>query len=226
MSEQAGRFILEPEAVKYLAEYDIPYPEHELAPSAEAAAAAAARLGYPVVLKVVSAEVSHKSDVGGVVVGLDNLEAVKDGFEKMTAQVKAAVPEARIEGALVCRQAPPGLEVIVGALEDPVFGPTVMFGLGGVFTEVLRDVVFRIAPLKRLDAAEMIQEIKGYPLLQGARGGRARDVAALRDLLVGVSRLVTDRPKIKELDLNPVRLFAKGLVALDVRVIEKDTSPG
>ena len=134
--------------------------------------------------------------------------------------VRDAVQGAHIEGVLVCRQAPPGLEVIVGALHDATFGPTVMFGLGGVFTEVLEDVTFRVAPLERRDAEEMIREIKGHSLLAGARGQPRYDVSALADLLLAVSQTVTDRPEIRELDLNPVRVFEQGLMVLDVRISE------
>jgi acyl-CoA synthetase (NDP forming) len=138
-------------------------------------------------------------------------------------RVQKAVPNPPIEGVLVCQQAPAGLEVIVGAIDDPVFGATIMFGLGGIFAEVFRDVAFRIAPLERIDAEEMIREIRGYPVLTGTRGQSARDIDRLIDLLMAVSRLVTEKPDTKELDLNPVRLFERGLMALDVRMIEKET---
>ena len=115
-----------------------------------------------------------------------------------------------------------GPEVIVGALDDAMFGPTVMFGLGGIFAEVLRDVTFRVVPLERRDAQEMIREIQGWPLLEGTRGQSGYDVEALIDLLLAVSRLVVERPEIEELDLNPVRLFERGLMALDVRILRRD----
>jgi len=126
---------------------------------------------------------------------------------------------AKLEGALVCRQAEPGLEVIVGALIDQTFGPTVMFGLGGIYTEILQDVSFRIAPFRKWDASKMIREIRGYPLLAGARGSTAIDFDALENLLVSVSNLISEQPHVCELDLNPVRLYPQGLLALDARVL-------
>ena len=142
-----------------------------------------------------------------------------DGFEKMTASVKRAVPSAEISGALVCAMAPQGVEAIVGGLIDPNLGATVMFGLGGIFAEVLKDVSFRCVPLNSLDAEEMIAEIKGYPMLTGARGQTPCDLKAVADLLLAVSRLLQEHPEIQELDLNPVRLYGDGLLALDARIV-------
>jgi acyl-CoA synthetase (NDP forming) len=218
MLETYGHFILEPEAIRLLGEYNIPYPDHKVAQNADEAVACADQMGYPVVLKIVSPDVPHKSDAGGVAVGLKDAEGVRQGFNRVLERVKAAVPGASIEGVLVCRQALDGLEVIVGALHDTTFGPTVMFGLGGIFTEVLKDVAFRVAPLARRDAEQMVSEIRGYPLLAGARGQAEKDVHALVDLLLAVSQLVTEKPEVKELDLNPVRLYEQGLLVLDARV--------
>ncbi|MBW1713813.1 MAG: acetate--CoA ligase family protein, partial [Deltaproteobacteria bacterium] len=157
-----NNFLLEPDGVKIAQKYGVPYPDHGLARSPEEAAALAERLGLPVVLKIVSPEIVHKSDLGGVLVGLASEEEVRRGYEEMTAACGRAVSRSALVGVLVSRQVQEGLEVIVGAIEDAVFGPTVMFGLGGIFTEVFKDVAFRIAPLERLDAEEMIREIKGY----------------------------------------------------------------
>ena len=215
------RFVLEPEAVKYLQKVGIPYPEHGLASSASEAAKIADSMGYPVVLKVVSPDVLHKSDVEGVTVGLVSPEEVSQGYKNLVDRVEENAPGAKITGVLVCRQADEGLEVIIGALIDAVFGPTVMFGLGGIYAEVYKDVTFRIAPLERSDAEEMVREIKGYPLLTGMRGRSGYDVERLIELLLSVSSLIMDRPEIQELDLNPVRLFERGALALDVRIFEK-----
>ncbi|NIN67187.1 MAG: acetyl-CoA synthetase, partial [Anaerolineae bacterium] len=144
---------------------------------------------------------------------------VRQGFATIVERVTSNAPQARIEGVLICKQASSGLEVIVGALEDVTFGPTVMFGLGGIFAEVLRDVTFRVAPLTRHDGEEMVQELRGYPLLTGVRGHPPRDVGALVNLLLSVSQLVMERGNIEELDLNPVRLFEQGLLVLDARMI-------
>ena len=220
MTETTARFVLEPEAIRVLERYGIPYPRHGLARSPEEAARIANDLGYPVVLKVVSPDVVHKSDAGGVVIDLEGADDVRGAYQGMLDAVQNAVQGDRIEGVLVCKQAPPGLEVIVGALHDATFGPTVMFGLGGVLTEVLDDVTFRVAPLERRDAKEMIREIKGHGVVAGARGQPGADVSALADLLLVVAQLVTDHPEIKELDLNPVRVFEQGLMVLDVRISE------
>ena len=222
MTRNPSRVLLEPEAISLISAYGIPYPDHAVARSAKEAAEIADRLSYPVVLKIVSPDALHKSDVGGVVVGLEDARSTAEAYERVVASVRKRVPGADIQGVLVCRQAPDGLEVIVGALDDAMFGPTVMFGLGGIFTEVLKDVTFRIVPLERRDAKEMIREIRGHPLLEGARGQAGYDVEALVELLLAVSRIVTEQPGIEELDLNPVRLFEQGLMALDVRILKRE----
>jgi len=219
-------YVLEPEAVQLLEKYGIPYPAHGFARDAEEAARIAEDLGFPVVLKVVSPDVPHKSDAGGVMVGLGDRARVREGFGAVVSRVSSAVPGAQIAGALVCQEARAGFEVIVGALEDETFGPTVMFGLGGIFAEVLRDVSFRVAPLRRRDAQEMVREIQGYPLLSGARGQAPLDVQALVELLLSVSQLVIDRREIRELDLNPVRVYEHGLLALDARMVMNMNTEG
>jgi acetate---CoA ligase (ADP-forming) len=216
------RFLTETEAIKYLEQYDIPYPDHGFATSAKEAVAIAKRIGYPVALKIVSPQVVHKSDVGGVLTGLGNGREVACGFIALKNRVAKALPDASIEGVLVCQQAPQGLDVIVGGLKDPVLGSAVMFGLGGIFTEVIQDVSFGLVPLSRRDAHEMIREIRGYPLLVGARGQKGYDIEQLAELLLTVSRMIAEQRFIRELDLNPIRLFKKGLTALDVRIIKED----
>jgi acyl-CoA synthetase (NDP forming) len=212
-------FLLEPEAVKILEKYNVPYPEHALVHSADEAVECAGRLGYPVVLKVVSPQVIHKTDLGGVLTGLTDASHVREGFQRIVTSVCSHIPDAHIEAVLVCKQAPDGLEVIVGALYDPCFGPTIMFGLGGIFAEVLRDVVFRLAPLSRQDAVDMVHEVKGYLLIAGLRGQAPCDQEALVELLLAVSKMTVEHAEIKELDLNPVRLYERSLLVLDARVI-------
>jgi acetyltransferase len=217
-----GRFVVEPEAVKYLEQFQIPYPEHGVAHSAEEAVEIAKRIGFPIVLKVVSQDILHKSEAGGVMIGLRSPEEVLDGFKRLSHRVLTAVPNALISGVLVCKQAPEGFEVIVGATDDPLFGPTILFGMGGIFTEAMQDVTFRILPIGRSDAEKMIREIRGYPLLTGLRGKPCCDINQLIDLLLSVSHLVTERAEIKELDLNPVRLHAQNIIVLDVRMMRKE----
>jgi len=216
------RLILEPEAVQLLSRYGIPYPDHGLAHGVDEAVRIADRLGYPVVLKVVSPDVVHKSAAGGVVTGVEHPIGVRDAYKAIAKSVDEIVPGARFEGALVCEQAPQGLEVIVGGLDDPAFGSTVMFGLGGVEVETYKDVTFRIAPLERRDAEEMLEEIEAYPLLTGARSQPRCDLQALVELLLSVSRLLMEHPEIKELDLNPVRLYERGLLVLDARMMVEE----
>ncbi len=162
------------------------------------------------VLKIVSPDIVHKSDVGGVVLNLKSDEEVREAFRKIMNNVKNAAPNAKIVGILIQEMVPDGLEVIVGATRDPSFGPIIMFGLGGIFVEVLKDVSFRIAPLSPRDADEMVREIKSYRILEGYRGMPPRDIEAIKDIILKVSKLMLEVAEIKELDLNPVMLYAKG----------------
>ncbi|MBW1711540.1 MAG: acetate--CoA ligase family protein [Deltaproteobacteria bacterium] len=219
MAEIVGRFVQEPEAVALIESYGLPYPRHGLAHDQQEAARIAAEVGYPVVLKVVSPDIIHKSEAGGVVSGLASGPEVRQAYEDLLSRVGEISGKPRVEGVLVCRQAEEGQEVIVGGLKDDVFGPSLMFGLGGIFTEVMDDVSFRVAPLEKIDALEMISEIKGYPLLTGVRGQAGCDLDRLVELLLAVSRMMTDRPEILELDLNPVRVYRQGLEVLDVRLV-------
>jgi len=221
MEDLIKKLVLETEAIKLINKYDIPYPNHKLALSADEAKKLADSMTYPVVLKIVSPDISHKSDAGGIVLNLNNSQEVEQGYKDLIDSVSINSPTAEISGVLVCEQADDGLELIVGALHDTVFGPTIMFGLGGIFIEVFEDISFRVAPLKRIDAEEMVQEIKGIKILKGIRGQAPKDTDALIELLMSVSRMITEEKSVKELDLNPVRLYEKGLLALDARIIQE-----
>ncbi len=221
MSKKTDTFVLEPKAVKLMEKYSISYPEYGVAKTAREAAAIADKIGYPVVMKIVSFDAPHKSDVGGVLTNLASAKEVQKGYDNIIESVKNALPNAVIEGVMVCSQAKKGVEVIVGATNDPVFGMTLMFGLGGIFTEVLKDVAFRSIPIKPIDAKEMIEEIKGLPMLTGTRGQASCDLDKLKELLLSVSRFIEDTPDITQLDLNPVRVYPDGVKALDVRIIRK-----
>ena len=219
-ARDAGRALLnEVESKQLLEEAGIPTTAARLARSREEAVAIADDLGYPAVLKVVSEDIPHTSDVGGVQLNLADAEAVATAYDRVMESAGAAQPQARIDGVSVQRQARPGTEVIVGMTTDPQFGPVLMFGLGGVLVEVLKDVAFRIVPLEPRDAHEMVREIKGFPLLQGYRGTEPADLSALEDLILNVSRFVEQHPEIDELDLNPVFAYRDGVVAVDARVI-------
>src|SRR6266542_3740152 len=200
-----GRTLLtEIESKQVLQEAGIRVAVAVLAHDANAAAKAAEKMGFPAVLKIISPDITHKSDVGGVRLDLESSEEVERAFDEIMDAVRAAQPDARIDGVAVQRMAPPGTEVIVGMSKDPQFGPVMMFGLGGILVEVLKDVAFRIVPLEPKDAREMVREIKGFPVLEGARGQPPADVAALENLILKLSDFIEDHPEIEELDLNPV----------------------
>ncbi|MDP6633000.1 MAG: acetate--CoA ligase family protein, partial [Dehalococcoidales bacterium] len=173
----------------------------------------------PVVLTLDSTEVQHKTDAGGVKLGLETAAQVEAAYDDIMKSIKKEFPDARIQGVSVQKMARPGVEVIIGISTDTQFGPVLMFGLGGILVEVLKDVSFRIVPLARRDVREMIREIKGYPLLEGYRGQEPVDVDNLEELILKVSSFVEQHPEIEELDLNPVFAYSDGAVAVDARVI-------
>lgn len=215
-----GRTLLnEVEAKQLLRDAGVSVAVTTLARSADEAAQQAEEAGFPVVLKIVSPDISHKSDVGGVKLNLKTADEVRAAYEEIVASAKKHVPDARIEGVAVQHMAPQGTEVIVGMTTDPQFGPVMMFGLGGIMVEVLKDVAFRLVPLEEKDARQMIQEIKGRPILEGVRGQPPADLAALQDTLLKVSKFVEEHPEIRELDLNPVFAYPDGAVAVDARIV-------
>ena len=197
-------------------------PRSEIAATPEDAIKIANRIGYPVVLKIASPDILHKTDVGGVKVGLSNSEEVLDAFELMVYRAQRYVPEARIWGCLVQEMVPAGgLEVLVGMNRDPQFGPLVTFGLGGIFVEALKDVTFRIAPFSRLEAEAMLDEIRARALLDGIRGKPPVDKAAIVEVLLRIGQLVQDFPEIVELDINPLIAYSEdqGAIAIDMRLV-------
>jgi acyl-CoA synthetase (NDP forming) len=219
-----GRTLLdEVEAKAILAEANIPATSTTLAATRDEAQAQAGAMGYPVVLKVVSPDIAHKTDAGGVKLNLANSEAVGAAFDEIMANAKAVVPDAYIKGVSVQQMAKAGTEVIVGMTTDPQFGPVMMFGLGGIMVEVLKDVSFRLVPLTARDAGQMISDIKGKPVLDGVRGSKA-DIAALENTLLKVSQLVEKHPEIRELDLNPVFAYADGAIAVDARIVVSEAA--
>ena len=216
----ASRTLLnEIESKALLSGAGIPVVETKLATSKQEAIAISKKLGYPVALKIVSPEITHKSDVGGVKLGLKTSRQVETAYEEILSAVKQKYPHAVIDGVSVQKMARPGTEVIIGMTKDVQFGPVLMFGLGGILVELLKDVSFRIVPLEKEDAREMIREIKGYPILDGFRGLEPVDVSVLEEILLKLSRFVDENPEIKELDLNPIFAYRDGAVAADARVI-------
>ena len=215
--------LTEVEAKELLRQSGINVVETRLATSKEEAISIAKQLGFPAVLKIASPDITHKSDAGGVKLGLKTSKQVGKAYDSILASIRREHPQAMIHGVSVQRMAPPGIEVIIGMSRDPTFGPILMFGLGGIFVEILKDVSFRIVPLTRRDAHEMIREVSGYPLLEGYRGQESVGVLYLEKLLLKVSRFVGENSEIKELDINPIFAYSDGAVAVDARVILEDT---
>jgi acyl-CoA synthetase (NDP forming) len=220
-----GRTLLtEIEAKELLNAAGINVTETKLATTKEQAITISQQLGFPVALKITSADVAHKSDAGGVKLGLKTAVQVGKAYDDIMKSIKKAFPGAKIEGVSVQRMAKPGVEVIIGMSKDAQFGPVLMFGLGGIMVEILKDVSFRIVPVLKSDAKEMIQDIKGFPLLQGYRGSEPVDVENLENILLKVSQFVEKTPDVKELDLNPIFAYRDGAVAVDARVVLEKTA--
>jgi len=218
--KKEGRvYLTESESKLLLKEAGIATNEMELAMSRDEAVSISKKMGYPVVLKVVSNDILHKTDVGGVKLGLDSGDEVASAYDEMMALLKQKAANAVIDGVSVQRMAHPGVEVIIGMFKDNQFGPVVMFGIGGELVEVYKDVSFGIVPIPRRYAKQMIKDIKGYPLLDGYRGRDPVDIAFLEDMLLKLSDFAKDNPDIKEVDINPVIAYADKAIAVDARVI-------
>jgi acyl-CoA synthetase (NDP forming) len=204
-AQKSGRkYLNEIESKQLLKEAGVPTTDTRLAISRNEAIAFAKQIGFPVVLKIISADIVHKSDIGGVKLELGDGASVGKAYDEMMATVKAKQPSAKIDGVSVQNMARPGVEVIIVVSRDRQFGPVLMFGMGGILVELLKDVSFRIVPITRHDAHEMIREMKSFPLLEGYRGSEPASIEALEDMLLKVSELAARTPEIKELDLNPV----------------------
>ena len=213
--------LLEHQANRLLGAAGLPFPAYRHVTTVRDAIDAAEEIGYPVALKIISEDVLHKSDIGCVKLGLNAPEAVACAFDEVIANARTFKRDARITGALVSKmEESDGVEVIIGGLNDPTFGPTLMFGLGGVYVEVMRDVSFRVCPITPDDADQMIRELGGFPLLAGIRGGKPVHLESLRAALLNVSAFLLDNPHIAQLDLNPVKVHERGLSILDARIIQ------
>ena len=212
------RLILGVEALRFLEQEGLRVLKSSVTQGEEEAVIAAKEIGFPVALKLLSPEVIHKTEAGGVRVDLRNESEVRKAYRSLIKAFHAAHPEGALEGLMI-QEMGEGTEVIVGALLDPQFGPAIMFGLGGIFVEALRDVSFRIIPIERKDAQDMIREIKGFPILQGIRGeDRGVNLRSLEDLLLSISDLIERHPAILEMDINPAFAFAKGCAICDARI--------
>ena len=206
------------DSMQILHKYKIPIPKSEMTKTAEQAIKTAKKLGYPVAIKLVSPDITHKTDIGGIRLNLADEKELKVAYENMIKNVRKKLPKAKINGVLVQKMVPDGQEVIIGCKKDEQFGNVLMFGLGGIFTEVFNDVSFKVIPINKNDAEAMVREIKVYTILQGYRGKKC-DVDSLIKILLKVSHLVEKNRKIKEMDINPVILLNKGAVAVDSRIV-------
>ena len=221
--DKAGKekrtLLTEIESKSLLKEAKIPVVDTRLATTKSEAVDIARQIGFPIVMKIVSPDVVNKSDAGGVKLNIQNMTQTGKAYSEIITSVKKHYPKAKIVGISVQKMAKPGIEVIIGMTKDPQFGPVIMFGLGGILVEVLKDVSFRIVPLTKRDASEMISEIKGFPILKGYRGSDPADIPYLEDLIVKVANFVEKNPEIKELDLNPVFAYKDGATAVDARIV-------
>lgn len=219
-SIQQGRNLLtEDDAAEVLKNYGIPTVNMQVVTSADEATKAADKIGYPVVMKVVSQDIAHKTDVGGIVLSIHSSSEASEAYSSIMQNVKKQLPNANIKGVLVAPMIAGGEEVILGMKRDPSFGPVLMFGMGGILVEVYRDVSFRVAPVSPEDVTTMIEQIKGYPLLTDFRGRKAKDVEMLKECIMRLSQLVMECEQIKELDINPLLVLEEGCYVVDAKII-------
>jgi len=218
-AKKEKRSLLETEAKELLKEYGIPVPDFKLIKSEDEIDGLAKEINFPIVMKIVSPDIIHKTDAGGVKVGVKDEEEARMIYQEIISKAIKYNKKASISGVIAYTMVPQGTEIIIGMMKDPHFGPVIMFGLGGIFVEVLKDVSFRIIPLEERDAREMIAEIKGYKILKGARGNPPRDIRAIEEVLMKVSKLIMKNPEINEIDLNPIFVFENGIQVVDARMI-------
>ena len=211
--------LTEAEAREVLKFYRIPLVEAKIVKNLEEAKSFVKKVGYPVVLKVISPQIIHKTEVGGVILNIRSDKELFEAFHEIMKNVERSMPNAEIKGFFIQKMMPRDYEVIIGGKKDPTFGQTIAFGLGGIFVEVFEDVSFRVVPISKEDAREMIQEIKGYKILKGYRGKKPADINALIDILLKTSKMLEENEEIKELDINPVFALHKGAYAGDARII-------
>ena len=221
---EGRRELTELEAKTVLEDYNIPVVKTQLATTAKEAVQIAADQGYPIVLKIASPDILHKIDAGGVRTFLETPTDVADAFTKIIENAKRYDPKARIHGVTVQHQIPRGVEIIVGGLKDPVFGACVMFGMGGTWVEVMNDVSFRLAPTTFVSAKEMMSEIKAYPLLTRYRGSEGVDIDGIADIIVKISKLMSENQDITEIDVNPIFARVDSVIAVDARIVLEENA--
>lgn len=215
--------LTEVESKELLGQSGINVIDTRLAASRSEAVSISRKIGFPVVLKIASPDIVHKSDVGGIRLGLETPAQVEKAYDEILKAAGQKHPGACIQGVSVQKMAAPGVEIIIGMSKDAQFGPVLMFGLGGVWVEILKDISLRVIPVTRRDVREMIKEIKGYRMLTGYRGLPPVDESKLEDMLLAVADFTTQYPAVKELDLNPVITSSDGAVAVDARVVLEDS---
>ncbi len=222
------RFLLAQEGRDVMRATGIPLPETRVSRTLDEAVAIAEEIGYPIVMKIVSRDILHKSDVGGVALDLENRDEIIDAYQAIMRNCRASVPDARIQGIQVSEMAPAGVELIVGARRDAAFGPIIMFGMGGIYVEVLKDISFRAVPLNRAEALEMMKEIRAYPLLLGVRGEERKDIESVLDAIIRLSTVIRRCEGISDIEINPLMAYeqGQGAKAVDVRILLSDVAGG
>lgn len=221
--KEGRSFLLANEAQQVCNLHGIPTPKSYLALSVNEAVLKAKDIGFPVVLKVISPQIIHKSDAGGVILNIRDEEELEVEYGKLVAEVSRREPLAKIEGVLIEKMMPTSTEVIVGGIRDRQFGPAVMFGIGGIFTEIYDDVAFRVAPIDKIDALSLIHELKGSKVLEGTRGKPPADLNSIINVLISVSNLMMEHDAVSQLDLNPVIVYSDSACAVDSRIIIRET---
>ena len=228
-ARQDGRsFLLAQEGKDLMEAAGIRMPVTKVAKSMDEAVRFAEEIGYPIVMKVVSRDILHKSDVGGIALDLENREEIIDAYQAIMSNCRTRMPNARIKGIQVSEMAPSGVELIVGARKDPAFGPTIMFGMGGIYVEVLKDVTFRAVPFSRAEAIEMMKEIRAYPLLLGVRGEERKDIECVLDTIIRLGTIIQRCEGISDIEVNPLMAYeqGQGAKAVDIRVLLTENAGG
>jgi succinyl-CoA synthetase beta subunit len=224
--KEGRSFMLVNEAQRVCNLHGIPTPKSYVTLSANEAVLKAKDIGFPVVLKVISPQIIHKSDAGGVILNIRDEEELEVEYGKLVAEVSRREPSAKIEGVLMEKMMPTSTEVIVGGIRDRQFGPAIMFGIGGIFTEIYDDVAFRVAPIDKIDALNLIHELKGSKILEGIRGKPPADLNSIINILISVSNLMMEHDAVSQLDLNPVLVYSDSACAVDSRIIIRQTEGG
>ena len=218
-AKKEKRSLLETEAKELLREYEIPVPDFKLIKSEDEIIGLTKEINFPIAMKIVSPDIIHKTDAGGVKINIKDEKEAKLAYQEIISKAKEYNKNAKIFGVIAYAMVPQGTEIIIGMMKDPHFGPVIMFGLGGIFVEILKDISFRILPIEERDAREMINEIKGFEMLKGVRGEGPKGIKAIKNLLLKISQLALENPEINEIDLNPIFVFENGIQVVDVRMI-------